>query len=572
VTGAASPSAAAAGAGGAAGEGIRPLWPALVLFGICAGFLVWRIHFGVDLTDESFYLASARQFAMGARPFADSWSALQLSGWLASPLVRAWESLTGGTDGLALAMRWAYVLLSLGATAAGTAFLRRIFGLRSGLLAASIPLALIPFVLPTLSYNTLAIGFISIGTSLVGLAIVSGRGGWLAAAVGGASLALAILAYPTLVAVLVPAAILSRLACRSWRVPATVAAAMLVVGFAALLPMVGDLSGLSDVLAFNRAVGAGFAGGLSKVARLVLQGSRAIVREPTAWVAAAAIVYRRFKRAETPWWVAALLLILAGLAVYSEDLRRSIHQAVWLLLGAMALGPPAGLSREAGRSLVWVLGVGALAGLAMGYSSHNAFTNVGLGALAVSSPAIALLVARAEGGVGERARVGRRARARIAVAGVAVVLAVSVASGVRTAYRDDPPLTLAVRVPAGPFKGVLTTRARAAYLRDALEAVAPLAKAGGRLAVHGSAPVAYLFGGATPVAPQVWLREAAYAGPIARREVKRYFEMPGHAPDVVVVDRADRSSPATATYLRALYGGDFRQAASRPAIDVWVRR
>jgi hypothetical protein len=160
-------------ADGASVGAARAVWPAVAAFAACAAFLIWRIQYGVELTDESFYLATARQFAMGGRPLVDSWSALQSSAWLVSPLVRVWEAAVGGSGGLVLAMRWGYVALSLAAAAATIALLRRAFSLRLALVASGATLVMVPFVLPALSYNTLAIGLVAIGSSLVAHAFPS---------------------------------------------------------------------------------------------------------------------------------------------------------------------------------------------------------------------------------------------------------------------------------------------------------------------------------------------------------------------------------------------------------------
>ena len=48
--------------------------------------VIWRIHFGVDFTDESFYVAMALRFARGDRPFVDEVNLTQTASWLAHPL------------------------------------------------------------------------------------------------------------------------------------------------------------------------------------------------------------------------------------------------------------------------------------------------------------------------------------------------------------------------------------------------------------------------------------------------------------------------------------------------------
>ena len=47
--------------------------------------LCFRVHFGVDFTDESHYLALAKRFSQGDRPFREEWFPTQIIGILLLP-------------------------------------------------------------------------------------------------------------------------------------------------------------------------------------------------------------------------------------------------------------------------------------------------------------------------------------------------------------------------------------------------------------------------------------------------------------------------------------------------------
>lgn len=81
---------------------------AIVLMGILLSF---RVRYGVDLTDEAYYLAEAGRFFQGDRPFREEWFPAQLIGVLLLPAYALYVSLRGNAEGILLFMRLLYVLL-----------------------------------------------------------------------------------------------------------------------------------------------------------------------------------------------------------------------------------------------------------------------------------------------------------------------------------------------------------------------------------------------------------------------------------------------------------------------------
>lgn len=80
---------------------------AIVFMGILLSF---RVRYGVDLTDEAYYLAEAGRFFQGDRPFREEWFPAQLIGVLLLPAYTAYVSLRGNAEGIMLFMRLLYVL------------------------------------------------------------------------------------------------------------------------------------------------------------------------------------------------------------------------------------------------------------------------------------------------------------------------------------------------------------------------------------------------------------------------------------------------------------------------------
>ncbi len=81
--------------------------------GVLAVLLIFRAFFGVDYTDESFYFALAKRFAMGDQILVDEWFPTQLIGVLLLPFYRLYVGLCGSQEGIILAARLCYVGFSV---------------------------------------------------------------------------------------------------------------------------------------------------------------------------------------------------------------------------------------------------------------------------------------------------------------------------------------------------------------------------------------------------------------------------------------------------------------------------
>ncbi|MBQ6018604.1 MAG: hypothetical protein IJL26_00355 [Clostridia bacterium] len=88
---------------------------AIGAFLLLAGALIVAAHTAWVSEDEYFYYAIAQRFANGDKPFLDEWSFIQLTGLLLSLPFRLFTAVTGGTDGVALFMRYCYIAVDLAA-------------------------------------------------------------------------------------------------------------------------------------------------------------------------------------------------------------------------------------------------------------------------------------------------------------------------------------------------------------------------------------------------------------------------------------------------------------------------
>lgn len=140
----------------------------VLLFAAAGAFALWKCPFGFGAYDDAFYLTVPHRLSMGDVLFADEWHVSQMAGLLTTPLVWLYRLLTGSTDGILLAARYAYVffhgLVSL-------CFYLRVREYGWSALAAALSWFLFtPYDLMALSYNTMALDFILLSGLLLSTA------------------------------------------------------------------------------------------------------------------------------------------------------------------------------------------------------------------------------------------------------------------------------------------------------------------------------------------------------------------------------------------------------------------
>jgi len=125
-----------------------------------------RLFYGVEITDEAYYVAEARLVAQGAIPFVNNWTQSPGHVLLFFWLVPLFEWLSGGTEGVFLFMRIAFGLFRL--LSLGIVFLI----LRKQIRPQILLLFLLPFVpfspfnVNMFSYNSLLFLLLLIGQAL----------------------------------------------------------------------------------------------------------------------------------------------------------------------------------------------------------------------------------------------------------------------------------------------------------------------------------------------------------------------------------------------------------------------
>lgn len=137
-----------------------------LLLAAAAAFFCVRARYGFANIDESFYPTIARRLTQGDRLLIDEWHVSQLSSVLLYLPVRLYERLSGGTDGIYLALR--YLFAAVQSLVSAAVYLRlRQYG-HAGAAAGALALAVYaPFGINALSYNSFGVLFLALAGALL---------------------------------------------------------------------------------------------------------------------------------------------------------------------------------------------------------------------------------------------------------------------------------------------------------------------------------------------------------------------------------------------------------------------
>jgi hypothetical protein len=498
---------------------------------LAIGSLLIRVQFSVSESDEAFYLAMPYRFLLGARPFIDELNPIQHTSFLVYPLVKGFVALTGGTAGIILAGRLAYLafgLCSAAVVAVGaTTFVRWPLAVLIALACFNV----IPWNIPNLSYNSLGAGFLVAG--LFASAIRTSRRPWLPLLLAGVLHSFAVLAYPPLA---IPVALFAALLLfRKPRLPGNwlpyVVPLAVLAGVGGALVMAWAWPH-RDQLVTLPTQGGGL-GKLVGVGSHLLSGLR---RERLLLLAAAIILasYRwghpLLKRAA----IIAITLLPAAVVPVSQFRGPNKSLGVTLYLGLFSLvllwraEIPARLRGPLRDLLLPALVGGAITA----YSSDNGLVNAGVGMVA----ALALTFVLQATILTEAGRsLPPRLAAWLPVVPLLVLVAILQACLWNGVYEDAAVPRLTARVETGPFKGLYTTPEKAKFVMDIEREVLRFAKSDDRVLFHDFFPAGYLMTALPTAANSAWTSDPVRY-PAFSRNLVEYYER-GEAEPTLVIRR-----------------------------------
>jgi len=138
----------------------KPLFIVVIAIYAAVFALNWnRLHYGVEISDEAFYVAEAYIVSNGAIPYTNNW-ALSGATLLYGPIVTLFTTITGGTEGIFLFMRQAFLIYKLLVAGVLVLLFKRNFPFLLSLLLPLPYFALSIASVDNFSYNTLSISLL----------------------------------------------------------------------------------------------------------------------------------------------------------------------------------------------------------------------------------------------------------------------------------------------------------------------------------------------------------------------------------------------------------------------------
>lgn len=185
----------------------------IILIGLSVAVLLFswiRLYFGVEISDEAFYVAEPYIVSQGAIPIVNNWTQSPTFSIITAPLVYLYYEVMGDMEGIMLFMRFAYNLFKLLVSVIIFVLLNKHIQ-RSVIIMYLIPFMLFtPYSIPSLSYNTLSL----VLQMLSGVFIIAAfleknrRHRQLHAMFAGVAMALSVLSYPVQIVTCIVACII----------------------------------------------------------------------------------------------------------------------------------------------------------------------------------------------------------------------------------------------------------------------------------------------------------------------------------------------------------------------------
>ncbi|MCP5045253.1 MAG: hypothetical protein GY944_29855 [bacterium] len=488
----------------------------LTVFAVAAIALYARLYFGIDFTDDAFYVALPYAFALGHRPLVDELAAHQFAGIALVPFVKAYLFATGSQDGLVLFARHLYFAAALACAAIARSTLSALFGRAIGTLCAAVSLAYVPFMLPTVSYNTLAYLGLFAGSMLLSSTCLPQRKPWRIGA-GVLCVALAGFAYPPVSAAGLVATLLALVGVHHVREPqlrsralaATAGAGMLALAIAAAtIFSYGDLGDLARIRALSDAF-AVQGGGLEKLLQIVgealLQWKYFLALGTFCGFVTAAIRWIRDPRlaAATLLFTAPALLLASWLFIPHREPFSTAPFVISALGGLAAVSLRrlcASVTPHQAAALRVILIPSLLSGAVVVWASANGLRNGALGLLPACLVAVGTLPAWRSSGRGGAAPAGWPTV--VFALGLVGFLVLEMWTHV---YRDQPIHLLTARMESGAWQGIYTSEDKQRYIQTLERDIAHWRGNARTVLFMDYFPGGYLLTDLRPKTPALWL-------------------------------------------------------------------
>ena len=551
------------------------LWIGVAAWLVSVVALVIRLPFGAGTTDEAFYSAMTYGFVLGNKPYQDELALHQNAAILTVPFFSAYTRLFG-TEGILLFNRWLYFAYVALCSVATFRLVRKLTHASTGAWAAAVVVSFSYFNLFTISYNTLGALGVLMGVLLATHALLENPVRHLL----GASFffTTATFAYPTfgVIAVLQAALVLIRLRQRATprefrrSLVATAICAIVALCFAGGFLAWVTADGVRRSLEFSKAMGYGTKTLSTQVEwfHSEVWAQRPFLLQYALLLLAFPIALKRLTR----WTLALAVLVPAlWLTIYFRSAHApAMTMAAMFLIMFPVLCPvcvalaPSFAHRRLVLEQLWAPGVVSL--FIVTFTSAN-------GGLSASLGALPSLIAGFVGLSALVSTVTRESSTRRAAwlfpSFAAAVLGAQIHTMFNGVYDFDADIAQqTARVHRGPYRGALTTPAKATLL-EALDAdLKGVEDPTKTLAAFDDFSVAYL---STHMRPRtfthwvVWVFEPNYSRKLTR---ETYGESTTR-PDIVVLYYPRLKKKAN-RFLR--YLNEYEKVIDRPELGYAIER
>lgn len=550
--------------------GIRIVVIAIVAIALA---MYLRLYFGVDVSDEGFYMSMSYLFARGGQPFVHEWVAQQGASIIFSPFVKAYIFLQSSTDGLVLFGRHIFFLISIVASWSVWRLCRRVVTSAIALFPALLPVVFHPGGIPNLSYNSLGALAWLLGLALIFSCYVPPLRGKIPAFSGAALVVIASFCYPSLLPIMVIVICTSFLfAPRSEGSHEAYASirkdhrtGLLLGTFFLVTPLlyVVFLDGLQPLLtSYEYASAAPHHGGgwfkVSHILKNIIQSWRYGALVLSLLVLFAAPSFPK------PWRglgvLTGALLLLPGIAALEHILSyRNLGDSSLLVMWLGLLSPIFFLFRPDTISLkhllvIWPLSI--LAGFATAWTSSQ-WVNGALGLLPAAILSLFLVV-----------RTWNTSTRAVWSIPIFILVICIAAPQFLHVYNESPLINLRTRVLSGPYQGLYTGWKPVAFYEITADLASVRRGRSSLFILNGDYPGFYLTSDLIPSGPTVWANSGLNI-PTHTRMFQEYFSLPMHLPDVVVeiVDHANEYQPLTSWLLEKGYSKQI----DKPSYRIYVR-
>lgn len=500
----------------------------VVLFAVISG-VFYRLYFGVDFTDEAFYIVIPYRFAMGATPFIDEINLLQTASFIFIPFIKIYYWIVGSTEGIVLFTRRFYLTYMILISSLTYFYFKRFIRWQVALLISFTCVAFIPYNVPSFSYNTLSYSLFTLGCiTAIGIIFNNDRPYYFL--LSGLCHGLAVLAYPT---ILIPSLIFLIIIVFIKKLKAFfyyVLGGLLIAGV--LLPLVFQAGpdNLVGVYTYFRSFGVQ-GGSVDKLINTILAFWNTYPYKVSI-ISSLVVVYLSYKlNYKSAIYVLLLLPILPLLPL----LKGSYISASLLYISYYALLAPYLLlffgKDQKVRQVFWVLWVPSfIAGLTFAWSSSNGYIAAGLGFFQ-GSLVTAYFIYRLLSGL----QISKsKFHEIIQIISPIMILVTLVCFQYTSVYRDDPIPELNTRVLAGPYSGMFTTTEKNQYLTELSDDLESISKPELKVLFYDRFPAGYLLTSMIPATNTCWLQPVNVFPNLNRQLNVDYYNKYDMEPDIVV--------------------------------------